>query len=306
MIDNSIYDSDKIFLESVESYIKKFYGGKMMTVNPQEQLVVTQNARDYLYSEDAARFPRIAAYVLQCDLETDLVGKAFNLSASNLMLDPNFIDILMQNLAKNNNAEENCITGAYLTKLMNDWIVKNTDTVKTAGKKKGEETTEEKAPSLEPIMHVRNAVYKLLGNIASLIQVRCGNIDEYAAIAVAALIAMNNDGTIKELIKSDLPVTADVLDVIKNPTNFVRSILLLEKNDIPAKPTTNQTAFLDSLKRWVYKKLNEIPTQSAYQVMVSTYGLPNGVDVSTKFINPKDCGTQYPNLLQTAKIIINK
>ena len=280
MIDNSIYDSDKIFLESVESYIKKFYGGKMMTVNPQEQLVVTQNARDYLYSEDAARFPRIAAYVLQCDLETDLVGKAFNLSASNLILDPNFIDILMQNLAKNNNAEENCITGAYLTKLMNDWIVKNTDTVKTAGKKKG--------------------------NIASLIQVRCGNIDEYAAIAIAALIAMNNDGTIKELIKSDLPVTADVLDVIKNPTNFVRSILLLEKNDIPAKPTTNQTAFLDSLKRWVYKKLNEIPTQSAYQVMVSTYGLPNGVDVSTKFINPKDCGTQYPNLLQTAKIIINK
>lgn len=307
MIDSTIYESDKIILDSIESYIKRIYGNKMMTMNPQEQLMVNQHARDYLYSEDVVRFPRMAAYVLSHNIEEDTIAHGINLSISNLILDPVFIDTLMNYLARNNDAEENCVTGAYLTRLMSDWIKSNTVETKTTAKKKGEDaTTESTAPDLEPIKHVKNAIWKLLGNIASMIQTRCANVDEFTAIALAADVAMNNASTISDIIASDQPVTADILDVVADPRNFIQAILLLEQKDLPAKPTANQTAFIESLKRWVYNKLDKIPSQAAYQMMVATYGLPSGVDVSTKFINPKSCGNQYPNLLAVSKIIINK
>lgn len=306
MIDSTIYESDKIILDSIESYIERIYGNKMMTMNPQEQLMVTQKARDYLYSEDVVRFPRMAAYVLSHNIEEDTVAHGINLSISNLILDPVFIDTLMHYLAQTNDAEENCASGAYLTKLMSDWIKSNTVETKTSKKKGEEATVESTAPSLEPIMHVKNAVWKLLGNIASMIQTRCANVDEFTAIALAADVAMNNASTITEIIASDQPVTADILDVVADPRNFIRAILLLEQKDLPAKPTANQTTFIESLKRWVYNKLDRIPSQAAYQIMVATYGLASGVDVSTKFINPKSCGNQYPNLLAVSKIIINK
>lgn len=305
MIDSTIYESDKIILESIESYIKKFYGNKLMTMSPQERLMVTQHARDYLYSQDVPRFPRLAAYVLSHDLEEDIFARGINHSVSNLILDPIFIDTLMMYLAQNNNSEDNCASGAYLTRLISEWITAHTET-KTVSKKKGEETTETNVPDLAPVEHVRNAVYKLLGSIADMISARCVELDKMTVYALAADVALNSAATITELIASDQPITADILDVVQDPGNFVKAILQLEQKDLPAKPTPNQEKFIDSLKRWVYGKLDKLPSQTAYQIMVATYGLPSGVDVSTKFINPKSCGNQYPNLLAVAKIIINK
>ena len=314
MIPNRITDSDMIVLHSVQSYLQSI--GAPITNSPQEKIIIMQNARDMLYSDIVRRVPRIAAYILAADMDVDTYAQGLDKSLSRHALDPVFINLLMQYLAKSNNREECCITGAYLVKIANKWIETNVKEEKPAPAKKGEKAEEAtKAPTsnsdpLEPIMHIMNAIRALLGGLASYVAVRCNNVlPENQNIAIAACIAMNNKDTILEIIKSDFPITADIFDVpelVPDPSSLIRETLLLEQSDIPGKPSTNQQAFIDSLTRWVYKKLNEIPTQSAYQVMVSTYGLPNGVDVSTKFINPKDCGTQYPNLLQTAKIIINK
>lgn len=301
MIPNRITDSDMIILQSVESYLKGL--GTPLNKSPQETIILTQQARDYLYSDIVQRVPRVAAYLLQADMETDTVAQGLNISLSKHVMDPIFVNLLMQYLAKHNNAEENCITGAYLAKILNKWMDQNVKNDKTA--KKGEKETATTGDPLEPVSHISWAVNQLLGNIAGLVSTKCANIDEYQALAIAACLAMNNNETIMEIIKSDLPITADVLDIIADPSNLIKSALLLEKADVPAKLSANQTAFMDSLVRWVYKKLNMIPTQSSYQFMVAAYGTIT-VDVSTKYINPKDCGTQYSNLLTVAKQLINK
>ena len=312
MIPNRITDSDMICLHSVDSYLKSI--GTPITRTPQEKLIIMQNARDMLYSDIVRRVPRIAAYILAADMETDTYAQGLDKSLSRHALDPVFINLLMQYLAKSNNREECCITGAYLVKISTKWIETNVKEEKPAPAKKGEKATEE-APKattnkdpLEPIMHIMNAIRALLGGLASYVAVRCNNVlSENQNIAIAACIAMNNKDTLTEIIKSDFPITADIFDVpelVPDPSNLIRETLLLEQSDIPGKLSTNQQAFVDSLTRWVYKKLNEIPAQAIYSFLISTYKT-NAPKIDTKFINPKSCGTQYSNLLAVAKQIIN-
>jgi hypothetical protein len=312
MIPNRITDSDMICLHSVDSYLKSI--GTPITRTPQEKLIIMQNARDMLYSDIVRRVPRIAAYILAADMETDTYAQGLDKSLSRHALDPVFINLLMQYLAKSNNREECCITGAYLVKISTKWIETNVKEEKPAPTKKGEKATEE-APKattnkdpLEPIMHIMNAIRALLGGLASYVAVRCNNVlSENQNIAIAACIAMNNKDTLTEIIKSDFPITADIFDVpelVPDPSNLIRETLLLEQSEIPGKLSTNQQAFVDSLTRWVYKKLNEIPAQAIYSFLISTYKT-NAPKIDTKFINPKSCGTQYSNLLAVAKQIIN-
>ena len=75
----------------------------------------------------------------------------------------------------------------------------------------------------------------------------------------------------------------------------------------PTKPTANQSAFLESLKRWVFRMLDTIPggTTVGYQYLVGVYGSVKP-DVSPYYIQIKDCGGSYPSLLEVAKQIVNK
>jgi hypothetical protein len=267
-----------------------------------------------LYSDIVRRVPRIAAYILAADMEVDTYAQGLHASLSKHATDPVFINLLMQYLAKTNNREECCITGAYLVKIATKWIETNVKEEKPAAPtKKGEkaeviEAVKSNKDPLEPIMHIMNAIKSLLGGLASYVAVRCNNVlPENQNIAIAACIAMNNKDTIKEIIESDYPITADIFDVpelVPDPSNLIRETLLIEQSELPGKPTNNQQAFIDSLKRWVYKKLNEIPAQAIYSFLISTYKT-NSPKIDTKFINPKSCGTQYSNLLAVAKQIIN-
>ena len=305
MIPTTITDSDMICLQSVESFLRE--RNTPLNQSPQERVIVTQQARDWLYSEIVRRFTRVAGYILQADLETDDMAKGLNHSLSKHLLDPVFVNILMSYLAKENQAEANSITGAYLAKVLNKWMEQNLKpATPTKGKKDSETATEPTEDPLAPVQHLKNAVYALLGNMAKIISVKNADLNEGQSVAIAACLAMNNSSTIHEIIASDFPITADVFDIYADPSNIIKSILLLKKDDLPAKPSVNQTAFINSLKRWVYDMLNKIPTQSIFQFLVSTYGGMTSVDVSDKFINPKDCGTQYSNLLTVAKQLINK
>ena len=305
MIPTTITDSDMICLQSVESFLKE--RNIPLSQSPQERIMVTQQARDWLYSEIARRFTRVAGYILQADLETDDMAKGLNYSLSKHLLDPVFVNILMCYLARENQAEANTLTGAYLCRVLNKWMEQNPMPKADAkGKKDSEPTTvvtEEEY--LAPVKHLNDAVFTLLGKMADIIAVKSVGLSKNQCVAIAACLAMNNDATIHEIINSDFPITADVFDVYTNPSNIIKSILLLKKDELPTKPTINQSAFIDSLKRWVYNMLNKIPTQSIFPFLVSTYGGMTTVDVSDKFINPKSCGNQYSNLLTVAKQIIN-
>lgn len=306
MISKTITDSDMIILQSVESYLKNL--GTPRSNYPQEQLIITQNARDYLYSDIVQRVPRVAAYLLGADMETDTVAQGLFMALSKHAMDPVFINILMQYLSKTNNAEENGVVGALLAKIMNKQIEsKMAETTKTPTKKgeKGSDAVkDDKKTDMSDIEHLQKAVNHLLGNLANIVCSRCGNLTHVESLAIAACIAMNNKDTIHEIIASDLPITAQLFDVVVDPTNLIKSALLIDKNSFP-KMTQNQSAFIDSLKRWVYDKLNVIPTQTSYQFLVAAYGSIKP-DVSRYLIQIKDCGTQYSNLLTVAKQLVNQ
>lgn len=315
MIPNRITDSDMIILHSVDSYLKSI--GCPNTNSPQEKLIIMQNARDMLYSDIVRRVPRVAGYILAADIENDNRAQGLHASLSKHAMDPVFINILMQYLSRSNDREECCIVGAYLTKIMSKWMEENIKVekpAKTSVDKKGEKTPEAPAAPtvnkdpLEPVMHIMNAIKALLGGVASYVAIRCNNVlSEEMNLAIAAAIVMNNKDTYLEIFEGDLPITADIFDVpelVPDPSNLIREALLLEQTDVPSKPSANQQAFMDSLTRWVYKRLNSIPPQAIYQFLISAYRT-NTPKIDTKFINPKSCGNTYSNLLTVAKQIIN-
>lgn len=305
MIPTRITDSDMIILQSVDSYIES---KRIPTSqNPQEQLMIYQQARDFLYSEIVRRTPRVVAYILSADMETDTRAQGLNIAISHHMMDPVFVQILMQYLSKAGTADECRIVGAYMAKILNKWIEQNTPEPEKP--KKGEKPTEAtvaKDPDVGPVQHLFIAVKQLLGNLVSAIRFKCGNVSENQALAIAACVAMNNGDTIKEILKSDLPITAQIFDddIVADPSAIITSALLMDKSELP-KLSENQSAFIESLKRWVYTKLNQLPTQTIYQFLVAAYGTTK-TDVTTKVINPKECGTQYTNLFTVAKQLINQ
>lgn len=315
---NIINDSDQIVLESVESYLKKI--GTPLPSSPIESMTILQTARDALYSDIVRRVPRIAAYIMHSNMEEDMRARGLYTALCKHVYDedhkengPVFVQLLMQYLASHNNQEENGVTGALLSKIMNKIIEdkkiisKPVMTEKKSDKDKAKAVaTEEptvKAESLEELGYIYNAVSCLLGNLAAVIATRCGNITVPEATSIASCVVMNNEDSIKEIILSDLPVSANIFDILEDPSNIITSALNLNKADY-TKLTTNQSNFIETLKKWVYDKLNSIPTQTSYQFIVAAYGSIKP-DTSMKLIQLKDCGTQYSNLLMVAKQIVN-
>lgn len=308
-----LMNDDTICLHSVESFIRERNNNQNpMYGSIEEKLNYTQTARNFLYSEIAKRFPRIAGYILQSDIATNQYAQGLNTSLSNHLLDPNFVHILMQYIASTNSAQQSVICGAYIAKVMSKWIAQNitTDNVSTEKSKKIDKSekadTVENKKSIDTISHLMEATKHFLSNIIAMVIAKYPTVSEQEAIAYAAAVAMNNEETISEILEGGWPITADIFDIYEDPSAVITAALLMTKDDIPAKTTPNQDAFLDSLKRWVFKKLNELQSQACYQFLVSVYGVPKGVDCSTKFINLKSCGNQFPALLTVAMDMINK
>ena len=304
MIANQITDSDMIILHSVESYLNK---QGVRSTNPQEQLFLTQQARDYLYSEIVPRIPRVARYIMSVnDMSGDKVAEGLFLSISNHVMDPVFVNLLMMSLSRVNNPEDNGIVGAFLTKIMNKIVERRVVTPpaeKVPSKKdKDKEKTAEpapKTPSYDDIEHIRRAINQLLSGLIHPIMMRCADITETEATAIAACIAMNNIDTVKQVIASNIPVTAQIFDIVTDPSEILRSALLLEEADY-SKLTKNQEIFIDSLRVWVYNKLNIISALASYQFLVAVYGSVNP-NLGKYLIQIRDCGSSYSTLRDVAK-----
>ena len=307
----TVTDSDKIILHTVESYLMSNHHS-MVNVSPGEKLTMETQARNWLYSEIVNRVPRVASYIMSADMETDTVAQGLFTALCHHSMDPIFINYLMNHLARANNAEENGIVGALLTQILNKQVETRTAsaTIDKSAKKNdkgGDKNTT--PPANEPIKipeieHLESAVKVLLKTIIDVVQTRCPGLTEPAAMAISACLAMNNADTIPQIIASDLPVTAEIFNILSRPDQIVYTALRLEKDEY-LKPTQNQQEFINSLRRWVYKKLNEREPTEMYQYLVAVYGSVKP-ETDKYLLQIKDCGTQFSNLLTVAKTIINK
>jgi hypothetical protein len=315
-------DSDMVILNSLDSYLKAT--GMPSNITPDQMLIFKEQARWQLYSDIVQRVPRVASYIMHADLDTDERAQGLYKALANHCLDPKFVELLLQQLRKVNNPSDNGITGAFLAKVVSAYVEKHmndnaqadigTETKAKKGEKPAPEKTQNK-DMCEEIRHVYDAAACLLQNIADAIVAKCGNLDNGEdkdgrnpmALGIAACIAMNNGDAISEIIASDAPVTADIFDILNDPSNIIRGALLLDKSKF-TKLSKNQEEFINSLKRWVYKKLNELPTQQIYGFLVAVYGTvrPEKERYFNYLIQLKDCGTQYSNLLIVAKQMFNQ
>lgn len=289
------------FLDSIPSYLKKL-GIQIDAMRPEQRLSVLEQARNSLYSYCAQVSPDIAKRILQSDLETDQEAQALMLAMYNHSMDPAFITILMQFLASRNDPSLNGVIGAVLVKVLAQYF--ETHTPKDKDKKKDGAQPE---INTSEVKHIQGAVETLLGSMADLIVTTCGNMQHEEALAVAACLAMNNDQTIIELVNSNVPIKATIFDqILANPGGIIQGALLLKKSDLPTKLSPVQTEFLNSLKEWLYDMLDKKPEGSLqlYNYLVSVYGSVKP-DLSPYYIQLKDCGTRFTNLIQVAKQISN-
>lgn len=312
MTTSNFQQSDVVVLNTVESYLKTL--GTPQDLTPEVKLRLYQNARDYLYSEIAQRVPSIAPKILSADLVVDDQASALFKALYNHSMDPVFIKVLMDYLTAINRDGRNqnaCfVTGALLVKFVDKYLTDNatpiTNTIKKEEKKKGDkeeakETVTCLTPDMTKIEHLQEAVKILLGDLANRIAVTCGNLTFGDSLAIAAAVALNSKETLEQIIASDLPVTASVLDVIQNKGEIIKGALLLEKKDF-IKLSTNQQKFIESLETWVFDKMNSYasPTQ-VYNFLLSIYGIKP--DTNKYLINIRDCGTNYSNLLQVVRVL---
>ncbi len=315
----NLISSDIVILNSVDSYLLSTNPPKDVT--PQQMVIMKDQARTYLYSDIIQRMPRVVNYIISNPVTANPEDKdraeALYTSLCNHCMDPVFVNMLMQYLHETNNPEDNALIGAFLAKIVSSYTEKKIAEAKTVKEnekpKKGEKPVAEKPETdikidTTEINHIYSAVRSLLGNLAEAVKLRCGNLEDndVAALSIAACIALNDGSSIREICESDLPITAQVFDLISNPTTLIRSALLLPASEF-TKLTPNQEAFMSSLKDWVFKKLNELRTQTIFDFLVSTYGTAklDEKDARKYYIFLRDCGTTNSNLLIVAKQIIN-
>lgn len=314
-----IESAAKATLNSVESYIKS---QNMPTpTSPEEKLYIKENAKRPFYAHIVPAAPILMQYILEADMQTNQQAIALDYAYKNHILDPEFVSMLMQFLAQPAQTPgSRAAVGAYLALCMDAFVNETTkktiqipQTITEKDKETGE--TVEKTVMIdkevteyvhkpEDVKYITEAVQTLLGSTANWVQSEYPTLSDAAAIGVAAAVCTANAHSIKMLVdmNAEIAITAKVFDMLDNDgqNKIITAALELKKDDFQ-KLGNNQTAFIESLKRWVYGKLNFLDTSTCYQFLVSVYGSIKPTDLSTRLIYIKDCGTSYVNLLQVAK-----
>ena len=90
------------------------------------------------------------------------------------------------------------------------------------------------------------------------------------------------------LVKLNIAITAKVFNLLDNDGQYkiIESALSLKKDDFQ-KLTSNQSAFIESLKKWVYGKLDYISTTDCIRFLNDVYGL-KPTDLGNRLIYLKD------------------
>ena len=300
---------DHILTENVESLMAKQQIGYPGGITPQQYAYAEEVTRQNFYLDAVPRVPRVIQYIFESDLDTDKTAAGLEYGIKNLLVyDPNFLVSLMTYLAQPTiNPNGIAAVGAFMVKIMTEYADKLKEAADT---KKDKDKTEkvEKDEEAEGIERISKNVGTLLRNVVEIVDINCPGLTETEKLATAAAIAMQNHQTLGILLQNDLPVTANLIDIIRNSGNnkgmnlVIASAFLLEKKDFP-KLTENQEKFIDSLSTYVFKLINEKgPTEicALFGWIYGSYDCRN-VDLEKYIIDPRACGTQYSRLHATIK-----
>lgn len=312
-----IEQAAKLTLNSVESYMK--LQNMPTPTSVPEGLDMKAYAKRPFYAKIIPAAPILMQYILEADKTNDQQAIALDYAYSIHVLDTEFIDMLKQYLAgPEQTPASRSAVGAYLTALVNDLLDKKERRIvqtptKVTEKNKDTKEVETKTVMVEKevtdfvykpddLKHITDTIALLLGSTATFIQSEFPTLNDREALGVAAGVCMANGYSIVSLKDTNLPITAKIFDILDNDgqNKIISSALELKKDDF-GKLTGNQEAFIESLKKWVYGKLNFLDTSTCYQYLVSVYGTIKPTDLNTRLIYIKDCGTSYVNLLQVAK-----
>jgi hypothetical protein len=298
---------DHILTENVESLMAKQQVGYPGGITPQQYAYAEEVTRQNFYLDAVPRVPRVIQYIFESDLDTDKTAAGLEYGIKNLLVyDPNFLVSLMTYLAQPTiNPNGIAAVGAFMVKIMTEYA----DKLKEAADTKKDKTEKvEKDEEAEGIERISKNVGTLLRNVVEIVDINCPGLTETEKLATAAAIAMQNHQTLGILLQNDLPVTANLIDIIRNSGNnkgmnlVIASAFLLEKKDFP-KLTENQEKFIDSLSTYVFKLINEKgPTEicALFGWIYGSYDCRN-VDLEKYIIDPRACGTQYSRLHATIK-----
>ena len=299
---------DNILTENVESLMAKQQVGYPGGITPQQYAYAEEVTRQNFYLDAVPRVPRVIQYIFEADLDIDKTAAGLEYGIKNLLIyDPNFLISVMTYLAQPTiNPSGIAAVGAFMVKIMNEYADKLKE--KANAKKKDKDKPDEKDEESEGIERISKNVGTLLRNVVEIIDINCPGLTDAEKLATAAAIAMQNHQTIGILLQNNLPVTANLLDIIRNSGNnkgmnlVIASAFLLEKKDFP-KLTENQEKFIDSLSTYVFKLVNEKgPSEicALFGWIYESYDCRN-VDLEKYIIDPRACGTQYSRLHATIK-----
>ena len=302
---------DTILMENVESLMAKQQVSYPGGITPQQYAYAEEVTRQNFYLKAVPRVPRVVQYIFEADLDTDQKAQGLEYGLKNLLIyDPNFLVSLMTYLAQPNmNPNGIAAVGAFMVKIINEYAEKVKEAAEaTKGKKATEEKKDEKNEEAEGIERISKNVGTLLRNVVEIVDINCPGLSDSEKLATAAAIAMQNEQTIGILLQNNLPVTANLLDIIRNSGNnkgmnlVIASAFLLEKKDFP-KLTENQEKFIDSLSTYVFKLVNEKGPTEIGALFAWIYGSMDcrNIDLEKYIIDPRACGTQYSRLHATAK-----
>lgn len=293
---------DNILLETVESLMAKQQMNYPGGLTPQQYAYAEEMTRQNFYTRAIPRVPRVVQYVFEADLDTDKQAAAFEYGVKNLLIyDSGFLMSLMTYLAQPNiNPGGIAAVGAFMVKTINDYAEKV--------KEQGAKEDEKKDAEAEGIERISKNVGILLKNVVDVIDINCPGLKDSEKLATAAAIAMQNHQTIGILIQNDLPVTANLLDIIRTSGNnqamnlIIRSAFLLEKKDFP-KLSENQEKFVDSLTTYMFRLINEKGPTEICALFGWIYRTYDGrqIDLEKYLIDPRGCGSQYMRLHAAAK-----
>lgn len=326
-----ITDSDMIITNSLESYIKSM-GVNMNNMTPNEMLVFRQQAKNGLYSDIIRRMGRVIPYILRNhNLPTpnkNIEGLEYALKRH--IMDPDFVKLLMEYLSNPAiSMEEVNICGGFIAISIGDYInnlsnndVKKADVTVSDTKKNNKKDTVKEAPptpeqasqvDMKPVEHLYAAATTIFRSQMNTLDIVCPGMNDYSKLAICAAISLNNEDSIKELINLDLPITSEIFvqAIIPDPTAIITGALLLEK-EYCLKLTKNQQAFIDSVKEWIFDRLNSLDTQQCYRYLLDVYTSKEQKttsinqymkpDISKYYIYLNDCSTCYSHLKEVVKL----
>lgn len=318
MIDTRLdYDKDSIVLESPESFKRK--KGLVTSANPMDAFTQDMVFKNELYSRIAERMPTYALNILDPLHEDESFVKALSEALTfHHCMDPAFISILLQSLEQRHDPDApkaRAVVGALLIDVVTRYTAKMSQPLTVdadADKKKKKEDSDAKISKevADATAEARRAAHLLLGDLADQVKDTCAELEDHEALLIAGCIAVGGPLAVKRIIAMDYPVTAEVFNIVIRD-NEVYNSLIIETLRLEAekyqKLTTNQKAFIESLKRWVFSSLNNLSNpQLIFQMLTAAYRSVKPEDTSKYLIQVKECGTAYGYLLSVARQLIVK